>query len=458
MLKQKDGSEQKPKDWTETPLAQASAPPRKNANSFDDNAWDIKPSKQLAQQPAQRPAEPPPTAASAPPQPPILSGSLLDLSLLSPPLQPVSAQAPQIKTQQSPPQAPAQQPIQQQPVVQQPTGPSPSLYSQLGTQPTGAQLQQPYHPQQSSGIQQQNQQTFQNQLQPQQTAPPRQRPQAPQQTQIGPLMPPPPARPLSAPQTQPQNSNFGPPPLQPQLTGYQPQSHLQSQIAPPGQSLHDLNQQRLQQQQLGQQQQFQQSQFGQQFQPQQTGFGQQLQPQLASFRQPIQSFNNSILPQQTGFGQQFPQTLGLQNMQNPYINGQQAGSPFADPRGQQHTGGFQPLQSQNTGYQQQLQPSMQPQQTGINSVLAPALQPQSTGLNGYSRPGFGQPPPPMPPMPPMSQQQPAAAPLMPQKTGPAPPVRFGTTSNKLVAQKTGRANLAAASKRSLLLFPWMCND
>ena len=457
MLKSKDAREEKAKERTETPLAQAPAPPKKDANGFDDNAWDIKPSKQPAQQLSQKPVGAPPAMNIAPPQQ-TLSSSLLDLSLLSPPLQPTPAQntsvqqPQQMQNSQSPPPAASQQAMQQQSMQQQPTGANPSFFSQLGSQPTGAQLPQQNPSQQSFSIQQQNQQnqqTFQNQLQPQQTAAPRQRPQAPQQIQSGPLVPPPPARPLSAPQTQPQNSNFGPPPLQPQLTGYQLQTHLQPQVAAPGQSLNDLNQQRLQQQQIGQQQQFQQQQFGQQLQTQPPGFGHQLQQQPTGFAQPnppFTQFNNGIVPQQTGFGQQFPQQPGLQNMQNPYVNGQQAGSPFADPRTQQQTGGFQPLQPQSTGYQPQFQLSLQPQQTGINSVLSPALQPQQTGVNGFSRPSFGQPPPPMPPMPPMPQQQPAAAPLLPQKTGPAPPVRFGTTPNKLVPQKTGRANLAAASK------------
>ena len=459
VLKQKEHGEDKAKDRTETPLAQAPAPPRKETRGFDDDAWDVKPSKQPAQQPTPKAAEAPLPATSAPTQQPTLTGSLLDLSLLSPPLQPtpaqsISVQQPQQVQNHQPPQAPAQpamqQQPQQQPMQQQPTGANPSFFLQLGPQPTSAQFQQ-QNPQQSFGIQQQNKQTYQNQSQSQQTAPPRQRPQAPQQTQSGPLMPPPPARPLSAPQTQLQNSNFGPPPLQPQLTGYQSQSHLQPQIAPPGQSLNDLNQQRLQQQQLNQQQQFGQPQFGQQqLQPQQSGIGQPLQPQptVGQQNQGFTQFSNGIAPQPTGFGQQFmsQQQLGLQNIQNPYVNGAQTGSPFADPRGQQQTPGF--LQPQITGYQPQFQPSLQPQSTGINSILPPALQPQQTGVNGFSRPGFGQPPPPMPPMPPMPQQQPAATPLQPQKTGPAPPVRFGTTPSKLVPQKTGRANLAAASEFS----------
>lgn len=447
-LRQKDTGEKKANagpDAGQTPVEQAPPPPRKDSTTrgFDDDAWDVKPSKQPAQQPIQRPlAVSSPPAVSTPAQQPTLTGSLLDLSLLSAPLQPTPAQNKVIQQ----PQQPAQQPLQQQ----QPTGANPSFFSQIPGQPTGVPVQQ--QPQQGFSLGQQNQVNFQPPQQ-QQTAPPRQRPQPPQQTQTGALMPPPPARPLSAPQTQ-QNSNFGPPPLQPQLTGYQPQ------IASLGQSLNDLNQQRAHQQ-FGQQQQFSQPQFGQQqLQPQPNGFGQQVQPQQTGFGQQPQvfgqfgQFGNGIQPQPTGFGQQYqipPQQTGLQSLQNPYVNGQQnAASPFADPRTQQ--GGFQPLQAQNTGYQPQFQPSLQPQQTGINSVLPPALQPQQNGVNGFSRPGFGQAPPPIPPMPPMPQQQPAAAPLIAQRTGPAPPVRFGTPANKLVAQRTGRANLSAASKYFCLLW------
>ena len=412
---------------TSTPLAQAPPPPKKDSHGFDDDAWDVKPSRNVS---AIRSSAPPPAASqptpSVLPQQNTLSGNLLDLSLLSPPLQPTPAQNntsdQRLQMQNLQPQQASQQ--VQQPIQQQATGANPAFFSQLG-QP------QPGTPITSQNIAQSQpqpfnaQHDFQNQQQ-QQTAPPRQRPQAPLTMQQGSLMPPPPVRPLSAPQTQPQSSTFGPPPLQPQLTGYQPQN----QIAPPGQSLNELNQQRFQQQQLNQPQ--QQQQFSQQpLQFQHTGFV----PQNQNFGQ----FNSSIMSQPTAFGQ------------NPYVNGQQAGSPFADPRLQHQQTGFQTLQSQNTGYQPQFQPSLQPQQTGINSMLPPALQPQQTGLqngNSYSRPGFGHAPPPIPPMPPMSQQQPAAAPLQPQKTGPAPPVRFGTpAANKLMPQPTGRkANLSAASK------------
>jgi len=455
---QKGSGDDKRSDRAETPVSQAPAPPRKDTSGFDDDAWDVKPSKRPAQQIAQNPAAAPAAAANAPPQQSTLTGSLIDLSLLSEPLQPERAQPalaiqPQQTQPQPPPQAPPQQQLQQpqpqqlqqQAMQQQPTGANPSFFSQLGPQSTGQHFQQ-----QSTGQPQQTQgyglsQNLPSQQQPQPPGLSRQRPQAPQPSQSvqqGTLMPPPPARPLSAPQTQPQTSSFGPPPLQPQLTGFQPQSQFQNQMAPPGQSLNDLNQQRFQQQQYNQQQ---QQLAQQQLQSQQTGFGQQ----PTGFNQ----FTNGIMPQPTGFGPQLnqmtPQQSGLQAMQNPYVNGQQRGSPFADPRGQQQIGGFQQLQPQNTGFQPQYQQS---QQTGINSMLPPALQPQPTGVDGFSRPGFGQPPPPpVPPMPPMPQQQPPAAPLQAQKTGPAPPVRFGTpAANKLVPQRTGRANLASASKSVLV--------
>ena len=442
-FRQRENDEDKAKSRSEavpTSLGTAPPPPKKDTRGFDDDAWDVKPSKTPTQQSNQQPAAAPTPTAKGPPQQPTLTGSLLDLSLLSPPLQPTPAQNTSVQKPLQPQSTQAQLPAQippSQPVQQQPTGANPQFFSQLVQQPTGLQLLQ----QNTAQLQQPQgfnlQQSFQNQ-QPQQTGPPRQRPQAPQISQQGSIMPPPPARPLSAPQTQPQSSSFGPPPLQPQLTGFQPQSQFGNQIAPPGQSLNDLNQQRLRQQQFNQQQ--QQQQFGQQ-QSQQAGFGQQ--------NPGLNQFSTGMIPQQTAFGQQYPMVprpAEVQGLQNPYINGQQSGSPFADPGGQQQTGGFQPLQPQSTAYQSQFQPSLQPQQTGINSILPPALQPQQTGVNGFSRPSFGQAPPPVPPMPSMPSQPPAA-PLLPQKTGPAPPVRFGTpAANKLVPQRTGRANLASASE------------
>merc|ERR1711881_70558 len=131
-------------------------------------------------------------------------------------------------------------------------------------------------------------------------------------------------------------------------------------------------------------------------------------------------------------------------------------SPFADP-----PRGITPFQPQATGFAPQNQGygGLQPQPTGVNAFLPPALVPQATGMPASS---FNQPqqnqyggapgqqtfsPPPMPPMPPQ-QQAPAA--LVPQKTGPPPPVRFGTNpaAKRLVSQPTGRANLRNATAQN----------
>ncbi|KAL8913660.1 MAG: hypothetical protein Q9172_007240 [Xanthocarpia lactea] len=425
-----------------TPLASAptAAPP--DSQGFDDDAiWNVKPSKEqssTAQQPSRSVSSPVVRA----PAPPALTGSMAELSLLSQPLQPVPAQntgTQQSQAPQSQPQ-PTQQPAQAQQQQSVPTGANPSLFSQLGQQPTGVNGQQSA-PQAPPMPAYGSQQSFQQPQQlSQQLNVPRQRPQAPLTPTGSNLLPPPP-RPLSAPQTQ--NNNFAPLPLQPQLTGFQP-SNQQTQIAPPGQSLNDLNQLRQQQQQ--------QQQYGQQaLYPQPTGFG-----------QPNPNFipmSNGINPQPTGYGQQTqfqplqPQQTGFQGFQGfqnpqPFINGQQTGSPFADPRAPT---GFQPLQPQQTGYQGQLPNNFPSQRTGsVNSYLPPALQPQNTGVNGFQNPSFGsgQPPPPLPPIP--QQHQGPAAPLIAQKTGPAPPVSFGApAANALKPQPTGkRANLSQATPQN----------
>jgi actin cytoskeleton-regulatory complex protein SLA1 len=241
-------------------------------------------------------------------------------------------------------------------------------------------------------------------------------------------MPPPPVRPLSAPQNS-GPSNFGPAPLQAQHTGAV--GYMNSGSPPP-----NVNQM----QQMGQ------------LQPQFTSFN----PQGQGYPQQQQQFSpNHMQPQMTSFNPQ-QQQFGM--------NGQ-AGSSF----------GNSSLQPQQTGYLppgmnfQSSPPSgqgMMPQPTGsVNSMLPPALHPQSTGaVNGFGRPAFGQPPPPMPsipsqyqshqqqsslPPPPPIPQQTTAAPLQPQKTGPAPNIKFGIQADakKLMAQPTGRkANLAQASK------------
>jgi actin cytoskeleton-regulatory complex protein SLA1 len=450
-----------PSEVKATPLTQAR--PREPVSSgFDDDAWTV---KQPTQPTRPRAASAASQSAAAPPMPKEPTGASRDLTALldgplPPALQPTPAPAPipppaPQPAQQPPPQI--QQPLpQQQPgPVQQQSGANLAFFSQL-QQPQQLPPQQAGFQPQATGFQAQQGLNV-----------PRQRPLPPQQTQTGLSLLSPPPRPTSAPQN-PNQSQFGLRPLQPQLTGFPATAALQ---APPGQSLNDLSQQRLQQQ-------FQQLQV----QPQVTGFPGQ--------NQSIGQFG--LAPQPTGFQQQ-PQQFG-QFPQQPYVNGNAAGSPFADPRP-----AFQP---QPTGFQ----PS--PSANGINSILPPALQPQRTGfvsspppqLNGFNQgiqpqptgfpqpqpfqpqptgfqpqpfqpqpTGFGQAPqqngfgnfqqttlPPVPPLPPMPQLS-TPAPLVPQKTGPAPDVKFGSQPKKLTPQPTGRrANLANACMFNILQRQILC--
>lgn len=374
-----------------TPLASAPTPAQKDVvrSGFDDDAWDVKPSKQ-------QPTANPPAQAQrpAPAQVPAVTGAMQDLSLLDKPLEPVRAQP-------TPPQPQITQPPQQPQPPPQAQGPppvTPSIFTGIGNQQTGIPPQQTgmsnnqFNPQGSMGI-----------------ARPRPPPgQFQNPNQGGLMIPAPPTRPLSAPQAN-QQSGFPLPPLQAQNTGMQTSAGFQQQpnIAPPGQSLNELQ-----------------------------------------MRQQFTAQNNmGMMNQSQNFGQfnggapngyQYPMQTGAPQ-QNFMNNGQ---SPFADPRPQQ----FSPIQNQPTGFQSSFQPQQQyPQPTGVNSFLPPALQPTPTGAqqpqNGFN--SFT--PPPVPPMP----QQQTMAPLIPQKTGPPPPVRFGVTGDtkKLMPQATGRrANLSQASK------------
>ncbi|KAI0398409.1 hypothetical protein F5Y17DRAFT_2273 [Xylariaceae sp. FL0594] len=411
-----------------SPSAEGSKLSNKATSSgFEDDAWDVKPVKQAEeQQPKPSPntepkasttVQPPVSApvsapAPAPAQPPP-SQAMLELSLLSQPLQPTKVEPP------APPPAPVPAPVlaqniqpqqtyapaQPQPTqhLPQPQGATPSFFTGIPANPTGSVT-----PAQPLNLGLGN----------------RQRPTPPQMVSgQGALLPPPPPRSVSAPLSA-QPSGFAPPSisaLQPQMTG----------IAPPGQSLNELNQQRLQQSYMGS------------FQPQPTGQG-------------LIPYNNAppIMPQPTGYGaQQFmqPQMTGMPQMQ----------SPFADPRAQQ----FSPIQAQPTGFMTSFPPPQQfPQPTGINSFLPPPLEPQrtaapppqsqmlppqQTGFGGFGA-GFNPPMngPAQQQQPPPPHQQPPA-PLLPQKTGPPPPVRFGVTPSKLAPQPTGRrANLAQATPQN----------
>ena len=244
------------------------------------------------------------------------------------------------------------------------------------------------------------------------------------------MIPAPPSRPLSAPQAN-QQSAFPAPPLQPQTTGMPTSAGFQSRIAPPGQSLNDM---RMQQQYTG---------FnGPQNLQQNLG----MMPQQQNFQ-----YQNSGMPN----GYQFPMQTGMP--QESFMNSggmNSGGGPFADPRPQP----FSPIQQQPTGFQSSFGPPQQqfPQQTGINSYLPPALIPTPTGAQGMQQQNMQQQngfqssfnPPPVPPIP----QQSTIMHLVPQKTGPPPPVRFGVSGDtkKLMPQATGRrANLSQASKSPL---------
>jgi hypothetical protein len=389
LLKHGAGSD----DTKATPLTSAPTPGKKVTNGFDDNAWEPRASRNPTT------VSPPPanTAVSPPPAQPAITPGMAELSLLSPVLQPTPAPQPVPQPQAAPSVTiPPAQPSQ-------PTGATPSLFEQLANAPPGQAKQRPNQPQPA------------------------------QNPAVSSLIAPPPGRSASAPQNPNQPGGFQPPPLQPQLTGYNIPLRMQATAAPPGQSMSDIAQQRMYQQQNSL------------MQPQQTGYGGN--PGFNQYQQ------NGLMPQPTGYGGQFgqnqpggfngfqPQQTGFQNpgFQQALVNGQQTGSPFADPP-------RAPFQPQATGFGPQgYNPSqLLPQPTGVNAFLPPALQPQATGIpaNQFGNQSFS--PPPMPPMPPQHQ---VPAPLVPQKTGPPPPVRFGVQgARRLVPQPTGRADLSKASK------------
>ncbi|KAK3995392.1 actin cytoskeleton-regulatory complex protein sla1 [Cladorrhinum sp. PSN332] len=298
----------------------------KSAGGFEDDAWDVKPSKtpEPALQAAAKAPEPASAPAPAPaPAPSIapLTGSMQELSLLTQPLTPEKVQPPApAPILNLAPAAPAPAPAQ----VPQPTGATPGFFQ--GIQPPAVNGQQYQLPQAIA----------------------RQRPLAPQYAQgQGALMPPPPSRPLSAPQSA-QPSQFAPPPLQPQMTGYQ------TQVALPGQSLNEINQARLQMQ------------YAQAMQTQQ----QQMQPM-----QPMMPMMTGIQPQPTGFqvpGQFIPQPTGMTAVAPNPLQMQPTG--FA--------GGFgQPPQVFTPGLVAQPTGMLQPQQTGMvgGFGVTPAPPPGATG-------------------------------------------------------------------------------
>ncbi|CAK3890147.1 Actin cytoskeleton-regulatory complex sla1 [Lecanosticta acicola] len=409
-------SKDPPADAKATPLT--NAPAREAKGGFDDDAWDVKPARSQTSTTTAAPAAvsvPAPVATPEPPQPKV-NDDIASLSISVPPLQPTPAAA----------APPAQPPMQAQPTATEPPAPSKPVADQAifdkiaSLAPANRQQPQPtgFHQQPMQPIQTGFQQPP---LQPQQTAMPRQRPAPPTQQASGGVLAPPP-RAASAPGFPPQQTGFGAPPLQPQLTGYQPQQQFQ-QMQPQPTSFQ-----------------------------QQPGFGQGYpQPNGA---QAVQQNYPALQPQPTGFqpqsqfGQQQAQQMGMgqpsyQQHQQQLFNGQQTGSPFADPP-------RQPFQPTPSG----LSNSFSAQQTGFQPSFNIS---QPTGMNGFG----AQPTQPAPQLPPQQTggvfgpsqpvgMQPPAAPLMPQKTGPPPPVRFGVQpgAKPLAPQPTGRANLSKATPQN----------
>lgn len=378
-------------DRTQSPAP--SSPKRATPNAsrqspngrFDDDAWDVKPAKDPRMPPAKSQSPPPAKPATAIAGPG-LTGSMKELSLLSEPLQPTKTEA---ISQSVPASASSPTSTTQQP----PPGANPAFFSSL-TQPQQTVL---------TGV----------------TGTPTGPRQRPTPTQIAPspgsLAPPPPQRPLSAPQSA-QASAFAAPALSPQMTG-----GIQTQVAPAGQSLNEINQARVQQQQ--------QQQFAAEMQK----------AAFSSYQaQPPQSF----MSYQAGNHPQSGQFM------QPMMTGLASQSPFADPG---RMASFSSLPMQPTGFQANYPPqqSYNMSQGGVNSYLPPPLEPQRTAVAGPQNQqlglgSFGQQQQPQ-----QQQPQQPLQPLLPQQTGPAPPVRFGVNPEAkfLAPQPTGRrANLSQASK------------
>jgi len=215
------------------------------------------------------------------------------------------------------------------------------------------------------------------------------------------------------------------------MTGYQ------TQVAPPGQSLNDIAQARMQQQ------------YAQQLQAQQS-----MMPMMTGMPAQQTGFApNQFMPSQpTGMMQ--PQATGIMNgpqmmqQQSPFGNPMQVqptgfGGPFnPQPMQQQFGNGFlpAPLEPQRTAMPQQ--GPMQTQPTGMGMGMGMSMGMGNPG--GFTpQQGFGQPP--------QSGMHAPMQPLIPQQTGPPPPVRFGVNNDakKMAPQPTGRrANLAAATPQN----------
>ncbi|KAM3446196.1 hypothetical protein MY3296_009892 [Beauveria thailandica] len=302
-----------------------------SSSGFDDDAWEVKPSKQPQTEKSAKLVEPVPATA---PMMPSLTGSMKDLSMLSAPLEPTKAEP--VQQLESAATIPASPLTASQ--AQPPPGASPTFFSSVSGSQTGG----PASPKSLA----------------------RQRPTPTITTGGGSLPPPPTQRSISAPQ---QQSAFAVPAWSAQMTGL-----VQGHVAPPNHSLDDITQARIQQPYTSQMQPAMVGYSSMPNQPRtvpyQTG-SQYLQsmytgaPTQSSFQDPSQPNQFSPLQaQNTAYPPQFqPQSsfgLATQANVNDYL-------PLA-------------LEPQRTG----MPPMLQPQITGIssfNSQPPQALQPQKTG-------------------------------------------------------------------------------
>lgn len=298
-------------------------PESSTANGFDDDAWDVKPSKQ-----AQTKAQSPIPATAKPSSPShTLTGSMQDLSLLTEPLQPA-------KTATALPSVPAS------------AVPPPSADSTYAPTVTAQQQMPGATPSFFSGVAQS-----------------RQRPQPPQTTSPpqGSLVPPPPTRPLSAPQSA-QPSAFQGPGLVSQMTG------VQGQPAAPGTSLNEISQARLQQQQYAAHMQ----------QPIMTGYAGMQSQGMAPYQTAMQTGvpGQFIQPMMTGAPMPSQSPFSDAARQS-FTAMQQQPTGFTASFAQQQQPGFG--QQSQSGVNNFLPPALEPQRTGFPQQPAQPLVPQQTG-------------------------------------------------------------------------------
>lgn len=223
-----------------------------------------------------------------------------------------------------------------------------------------------------------------------------------------------PNRPLSAPVVN-KNSPHILSSLQPQATGIQTSSGYQQQISPYGQNVLDPRVRQVSNGFNGLQSQVNMGGvFGQQ------GYSQFSNQTPSNLQQNFQQFS-------------MPTGIPHDKFQSGVI------SPFSDTYSQQF--------SSNSAQLSGSHPQNISQQTGINSFLAPSLQPTPATISSHNNinSSFSAHLHPTPP------QLNLVNTLVPQKTGPPPPVRFGVPDDqkKLTPQPTGRrANISQATPQN----------